>query len=366
MRQDFNFRFTRTFPLGKVLFFLFDEYNFIMKILRVFTGLALAASILFTIFYGAAKISEKNQVILPSEYKGVITLWQIDSFEGGTGSRKAFLLEAARGFEKENEGVLVMVVSHTVSSAKKNMDEGIFPDLISYGCGTGIKNATELGEKEKIYGGEVLGTTYAVPWCRGGYCIISNPRVAKEKDAEDSDGTGHFGELLVSQGDYTQPLAAFALEGCTAENITVMSPMNAYVKFTEGKTPYFLATQRDIVRLTNRGAEFEITPLTKYNDLYQYISVVGQDATKNAYAEKFVDYILRDEVQEKLWKINMFSARIKTDFDSPRLEEMQGVNHEMTVSAFTSPEELKNMQEISLAAAKGNQESLLKIKNFIL
>ena len=258
-----------------------------------------------------------------------------------------------------------MVVSHTVSSAKKNMDEGIFPDLISYGCGTGIKNATELGEKEKIYGGEVLGTTYAVPWCRGGYCIISNPRVAKEKDAEDSDGTGHFGELLVSQGDYTQPLAAFALEGCTAENITVMSPMNAYVKFTEGKTPYFLATQRDIVRLTNRGAEFEITPLTKYNDLYQYFSITSSSAEKKAYAEEFIDYVLSDGVQAEIFRLGMFSPYRELSFSAEGLEKLQKERRARGISAFLPAQTYAEFSSLSRRAAEGDGAALKKIENLL-
>ena len=63
----------------------------------------------FTLFFGKNFIYRKAESEGAKNYKGIINVWQIDSFEGGTGSRKNFLSDVARTFEKKNDGVLVMV-----------------------------------------------------------------------------------------------------------------------------------------------------------------------------------------------------------------------------------------------------------------
>ena len=111
-----------------------------MKVIRTITASFLIFCIIFTFLFGAGKIAEKSQVGKSEEYKGIITLWHVDSFEGGIGSRKQFLLKTARTFEKQNKGVLIMVISHTPESVKESMDKGVYPDLISFGNGTEINN----------------------------------------------------------------------------------------------------------------------------------------------------------------------------------------------------------------------------------
>ena len=92
-----------------------------MKIFRFIVSVAIVLSLTFTAFIGKDKINEQSKITAPSEYKGIISLWQIDGFEGGSGSRKQFLLKVAREFEKKNNGVLVMVINHTFLSAKENV-----------------------------------------------------------------------------------------------------------------------------------------------------------------------------------------------------------------------------------------------------
>ena len=90
-----------------------------MKIIRVvFASIIIFCSI-FTFTFGYKKIG-KEKLKNASDYKGIITMWQIDGFEGGAGSRKQFLLSQARDFEKQNQGVLVMVINHTFSGAEQD------------------------------------------------------------------------------------------------------------------------------------------------------------------------------------------------------------------------------------------------------
>ena len=327
-----------------------------MKILRVFTSLILVFCFVFTLFIGRQKIAEQKEFKLPNEYKGIITLWHVDGFEGGKGSRKQFLLKIARDFEKKNAGVLVMVINHTFTSVKENIDKGVYPDLISFSNGVEIKQLESINTKRSVASAKIGDKIYATAWCRGGYALIKNPN-AKEQEKS---------ALIVSQAEFTEPITAMLLEGLEFDEINVYKPMDAYVKFTENKNAYFLGTQRDIVRLANRGMQVEISPLNAFNDLYQYVALTSRDANKKAYAKRFIDYLVSDSVQKQLDKISMFSPYIKVNYDDENLSKMQQNNKFLSISAYLHKEQLKQLQEISILAVKGNQNSINKIKNMLI
>ncbi|MBQ9485397.1 MAG: hypothetical protein IJU83_01010 [Clostridia bacterium] len=328
-----------------------------MKILKAAAAIIIAGAVAFTAAYGKSGIAENGVSVSPAEYKGIITLWQIDSFEGGVGSRKQFLLSAARGFEKTNAGVLIMVVGHTAESAELEMSEGRFPDLISYGVGVNISRMQPIQTQKSQYGGGFNGEIYALPWCRGGYCVIENPDYVKGKNATE--------EIIVSQGKTTNPLLAYALSGKSDENFNVLSPMNAYVRFVSGKARYMIGTQRDIHRLMNRGMDFISKPLEGYNDLYQYISATSVLPEKLVYARAFIDYLLSEETQKRLSDIGMMSCYYKVEYQSPDLAAMQTTKSSLTVSAFSTVELIEKLREIGAAAATGNNEEIIKIKKLL-
>ncbi len=326
-----------------------------MKIIRLVLAGLLVVCTIFTFAFGYKKISQEK-VENSSNYKGIITMWQIDGFEGGSGSRKQFLLGVARGFEKQNQGVLVMVISHTFTSAEENISKGIYPDIISYSNGVDIKNLFPLTTSRTAGGGKVGENTYGTAWCRGGYVLIKN------LDATESSQNS----IIVSNGQYTQPLLAMHLEGLEFDNSLVLSPMDAYVKFTSGKYEYMLGTQRDVVRLTNRGFNFSASPLTKFNDLYQYLSLTSSDVNKRVLAMRFIDYLLSDKVQEKLNKINMLSPYINVNFDIETLNQMQNVKGFSTISAFYPSEVLLEIKDRSFLAIKGDKNAEKYVKNLLI
>lgn len=319
----------------------------------------LACSVVFTVTYGRYKINQDVPYVRQTDYKGVLSMWQIDAFEGGIGSRKRFLLAAAREYEKANEGLLVMVTDYTISGAEEKFEKGIYPDIISFGLGFNLTNATVLDFANSAYGGAVGETAYAIAWCTGGYVLIANPSLT---DNFDDLSAG----LTVSQGDYTQPLLALYLEGIEATNYSVYPPMNAYVNFTNGKVPYFLGTQRDVHRLECRGMNIIAKPLTEYNDLYQYVSVTADDTTKRRYAIDFVKYLISEKVQTKLNQIGMFSPYGSVDFDNAVLTDMQSVKAKHTLSVFSTKETLKDLRTLSARALTGEIESVNKIQNVLI
>lgn len=327
-----------------------------MKIFRLIIAILLSLSIVITVFVGKDKIAEQIEIVESKEYKGIISLWHIDGFEGGTGSRKQFLLKVAREFEKQNPGVLIMVINHTFSSAKEGLDKGDYPDLISYSNGLELSGLIELTCNRATKGGYIGNKLYATSWCCGGYTLIKNPNAVDKK--QDT--------VIVSQAEFTQPILAMMLEGLEFDNIEVYEPLDAYIKFTSNKITYFLGTQRDIVRLNNRGIEVESTPLTAYNDLYQYISLTGLDAKKNVYASRFIDFLVSDRVQSQLNTICMFSPYIAVKNDIEHLSNFNANKEFKSIPAFYPAQTLKEMQEITLSAIRGNQNDINKIKNMLI
>lgn len=328
-----------------------------MRLYKICFAFLCVLSVFFTIFIGGKKINENEISADRVEYKGIIKMWQIDSFEGGKGSRRQFLLKMARGFEKENQGVLIMVSQLTEEGVEEQIEKGNYPDIISFGNGINFDGAITLNVKRTVKGGVVGNKVFATAWCRGGYVLFENPNA---KDL------GEKNELIVSKQKYTQPLISLLYEGLEYKNIKIASPLDAYIKFVSGKNRFFLGTQRDVIRLTNRGFEFIASPLSCYNDLYQYVSVVTKDESKAHYAKNFVEYLLSDKVQNSLGEIGMLSPYIKAEQKYEQLTKMQEEKIKSSISAFISKEELLALQNFAVDGINGNIDALNKIKNIAI
>ena len=328
-----------------------------MKYIRIAAGILCVFSLFFTCFYGAGRINSANEKLTEAEkYKGIITIWQVDSFEGGTGSRAQFLLRAASITEKRYKGVLFSVENKTLESAKEDFAEGRYPDILSSGNGVDFLKAVGINSDKSFAPGEIGGVSYCLPWCRGGYVLITN-----EKAPLSDVGN----EILISKGDYTQPLLALIEEGINVTDYKTASPMDAYVEFVAGKARFFLGTQRDVNRLTRRGMEVTYAPLSAYNDLYQYVAITTSDPQKKFYAERFIEDLLSEKVQNKLSEIGMMSAYYRVEEDIPILNDMQKLNGFSTLSPFTSPSDLEEIFARSERVLKG-EEDIKNLKKILL
>ncbi len=329
-----------------------------MKIKEIIISLLLICSIVLTGVYGKAKIKEEYSFEEKKEYKGILSLWQVDSFEGGVGSRKQFLLSVASSFEKQNDGVLIMVSNYSNEGVKEKFDEGIYPDIISYSSGVEIPYATELSKSYHNLGGTINEKVYGAVWCRGGYVVIGNKKLVQ-------DIPDNIASAVVSQQSYTQPLLSTYLDGISVESYIIQQPMDAYVSFVSGKYPYLIGTQRDINRLINRGFDFISRPLTYYNDLYQYVSIMSKDSLKQAYASKFIDELMGEKTQTKLKNIGLYSTVLEVDYDNESMISMQKQNNFNTVNVFSSLEKFKELQTLSEQAIKNDEEAKIKIRNIL-
>jgi len=329
-----------------------------MKIKSIICAVIIIICSVFTLgFY--SKLIDSDSHFNSPEYKGIITLWQIDSFEGGTGSRRQFLLKIAREYEKKNPGLLIMVIDHTFESVKEAVKNGEYPDLISYGNGVEILQMQPLLVDKFFKGGALNKTQYLVPWCRGGYCLIT-------KGEEQYKSGKIIEKILLSKTDYNQPALAMLLENIVANEYVVKSPLDAYVDFVSGKAEYLLGTQRDVIRLQNRGVDFSIISLTEYNDLYQYVGITTSDQTKEYYARDFIKYLLSSPVQVRLDEIGMLSCFDKVEYQNEQMASLQSVKQKYTLSAFTAKENLLEIHDLALISLKGDKESDIKIKNMLI
>ncbi len=282
-----------------------------------------------------------------SEYKAVLTIWQIDSFEGGKGSRTAFLREVSLNFSKKYEGVLTLVVSHTVESAKKAIGEGKIPDIISIGS-TGldfsayqkeIKNLTAEG------GGVINGKRYFVAWAKGGYYKIRK-----------GDGK----KVIAYECENNSPLIALALSG-EKSNIEIKSREDAFQTFLHCKDATLIGMHRDVYRLQNRNIDCVYTPLGEFCDLYQYALITSKN--NEYYSRAFIEYLLSNEVQDKITNLSMFSTVKKglyRDNEPFLMGEKQEIKY--IVSPFYDKNTIEKLNEIAKEVINGSKgkEELIK------
>lgn len=260
----------------------------------------------------------------------MLNLWQIDSFEGGRGSRATFLQNIADDFAKKNN-CFIKVTALSADAARMNLRSGNAPDLISYGSGT-------YGIEEFIHGKKPFYT-----WCHGGYCILTT-----EPNSSFSDVTAE--NTVINSGTDNFSGAAALLSGL--QNATRDKPTGAYIKLINGDYKYLLGTQRDVFRLKTREVAFSIKPLTEFNDLYQNISICTDQPQKNSHAEKFIEFLLNNG--DKINKIGLLSDGTKLyDDEMAQMEELSYTNKLVAPISESTKNEIDN-------AITNNDENKLK------
>ena len=317
-----------------------------------------AAALVFAFFFALPKAGfSERKLAGNADYKCIVNLWHVDSFEGGVGSRAEFLLRRAAEFEKTRAGVFVMVTPLTAANAAEKFANGETPDIVSYGYGVEVKNFSPIRTEKKSAYGTLDGEVYAVPWCKGGYVVLSRGELPPDKTLKNA---------VVSKGPYTQPYAALAESGFVLENAEEYAPLDAYYRFVGGMADILVGTQRDVNRLNAREESAHITPLGGYNDLYQYFSVTAGSSEKKYYDEEFIDYVLSDGVQKKLTALGLFSPYIDLAYDAEGLNVLQREKGAKGISAFLPAAVYREFSENAALAAAGNGDALKKMKNVLV
>lgn len=303
--------------------------------------------------------------ILPSIYAGrdnwldtappnavLLELWNIDTFEGGSGSRAKYLEHRAYNYQKETFSTYVLVRSLTVSQAKAMLSGGAKPDLVSFGIGSGeiFKPFCEklsppnFVRADLLQCGVVGKDVLAVPWCVGGYCLCADESVELSKESLQNLAQD---KKVCTGGVYN--VANLAL----SEKVNVKLNNNytqfeAYEAYLRGEYNVLLGTQRDFYRL-NRKVEngvlgaVNFSYLTEFTDLIQVIAVCN--AENKAVAEKFVEYLLTPSSQMRLCDIGLFSVTDTQIYeDNYREFELAIKQPKKVLSVFTPSENIKSLQ----------------------
>lgn len=269
-----------------------------------------------------------------TEEMQVLTLWQIDGFEGGKGSRAQYLSDkAVKLFKKNNKYLNVIQLS--AAAAEENIKRGELPDMISY-APTFNAHLQYINSKDFA----------AKTWCNGSYCLLSLGENAN------FDGVSASNTVINAGKDNLVTVAAVA---CGIGGAVSEMPTNAYLQLLNGKYKFLLGTQRDIFRLKTRGETFSVKQVTQFNDLYQNISITTKDKARYATCKQFVEYIT--ENTKDISKIGMFSKNMESYGDE--LQFLQSNAFERALSAPCGEEYLSVLK----SAAANNDVN--KIKNLL-
>ncbi len=263
----------------------------------------------------------------------VLNVWQIDSFEGGKGSRASFLQKTADKFSEKNNCYLT-VTSLSADAARMNLNNGTVPDVISYGAG--------------VYGFEsyLKGKTPYRKWCNGGYCLLT-----LGENADFGDITAQ--NTVVNAGVGNLVDVAVALEGLNG--VQKDNPTGAYVKLINGGFKYLLGTQRDVFRLKTRGVQFSVKPVESFNDLYQLISVTSQSPEKTVYATAFIDYLIQAGDVSALG-LMCEGKKLYSD----ELKVMEGVDYRYKLSSPVSEQTRRELENAAANCDENKLKTLLK------
>ena len=248
----------------------------------------------------------------------VLTLWQVDSFEGGRGSRTQYLQDVAETFF-DGTKTYVTVTSLSADAARGNIAAGNVPARSSYGAG--------------FYGIETLinpaDFTY-ICWCRGAYLLI-----CLDDACDFSDVTPQ--NTVINEGRDNLVFACALFEGLSGA--TFEAPTSAYVSLINGKYKYLLGTQRDICRLETREQSYKAKVVTSFNDLYQNISILNNN-DGYSYCRDFCLYL--NDVSQGVASLGMVSDGAQS---VGIRAEMQSAEYEYAITSFvgeTYINEVKN------------------------
>lgn len=276
-----------------------------------------------------AENTKKNKKI---ENFAFITIWQVDCFEGGKGSRASYLQNLGNRF-KAAGGCPVNVVSLPPSAVLPNIEAGAAPDLISFGAGMcGIENLLSPD------------VPYTV-WARGGYCLL-----AVDENADFSDADAQNTVINLGTGNLSSAAALL----CGLDGAACKLPTEAYVDLINGGSKYLLGTQRDIFRLKTRGANFKVKAVSEFNDLYQNISVITKNPQNIAYCKNFIEFVMKNS--SELSKIGLIGDIKLYDDEMAALE---GVECEVKL---ISPLSQSRKSEIERAIENSD---IKKLKNLL-
>ena len=306
-------------------------------------------------------------------YHGVLDMWHIESFEGGSASRSSWLQKRVQEFEKQNKGTYISITSMNLETAKINLQNGKKPTLISFSLGLGDElkenllefTGKKVGLEQLVASGKHNKKQLAMPYMLGGYCSfnLNSENVLSGLNCENLTSLA----LAITKQTSHKNLSIFE------QSFNVDGYM-AYSSFVKGKASGFFGTQRDFYRINNRinngnmlEGEFNYC---SFSDLVQYIAVFkGTEEQAYNISQKFIEYLLSEKVQDTLKDIDMFSV-----LDIPsKSSNIKYSNFEnsiktnlKTVNVFLSNEQINEIKNVSLEYLIKNTNNFISLNKYFI
>ena len=298
------------------------------------------------LIWALPKLPVKPKTEQPITYQGVLEMWNVESFEGGVGSRESWLINRAAKFEAAHKGLFVHVTTLTVEQLATKLEEGQTFDMICFSRGAGYIVKEQLAPYSGSVGairdnylisGQLDNKQYAVPLYSGAYCLFArSEQLSADRllaDALTAKYTRKIGKntvelqpLICGFTPYNSPLTALALSGGKGKaNVSEdVTQYQAYEQFVANKTAVtLLGTQRDMYRLSQRETNGKIdslvfAPLTGYTDLVQYVAISSSAGEKADSCKQFTEYLISEESQSTLVNLSLFSVLDSSFYTSDR------------------------------------------------
>ena len=267
------------------------------------------------------------------EYQGILELWHVETFEGGSVSRATFLERESRTFENKHKGTYISIQTMTLEQFDLNLSAGKKPNMLSFGIGVGSNFLNDLVvlDSENVrqdiaFGGKFNGKQMAIPYILGGYGIITNNgqnitdfanenmvsgQTNSDKNANGKTGVGLLGTI--------NPLKAMQKSNIKIAQIyddsvdKNMDSYTAYDRFIKGNFSALVGTQRDVFRCENRVQNGKMQAINfnflgGWTDIVQYVSIFKSNQIEEEMCKKFVSGLVSNEAQKKLSNYNLFSV----------------------------------------------------------
>lgn len=237
-------------------------------------------------------------------FYGTITLWQIDCFEGGTGSRATWLKEQSYAFEKRHNGVYIAV--ETVSPERAEiLLKTKKPDIISFSSPIKIGDTQQISLNEPFFRTDLQSVVFddAVPWCFGAYFLFEGEEEKSKDKIAYTEKNGYYPLRVTEEFDLNKQTQEFSKQ------------YEAFNAYANKKISSLIGTQRDLYRLKNlkENRQGNIS-VASYSDLVQYFSVFKQNNEKKTeMINKYISFILSADVQNNIGKLGLFPVNIEAE-----------------------------------------------------
>lgn len=336
--------------------------------------------IFFLVFMPQIVFNHNNYVLDINQYlssneksKIILSLYHVETFEGGSKSRSKYLEREAILFNKNYPNVYISVTTLSPEQLVLNIKENNLADIYSFGTGVGEYLSGYLGsldwsnalpESDKLncmMGDKLL----CLPYIKSGYFLISNENLLKyNKKIENFDKIDNNYRLQSITKDrkdikgvsiglgFSSSLSAITSLSATKGDYEVFDTLyKAYCNFVEGKSVSLLGTMRDMFRCKNREDKGSLssciyTPFSTYSDLIQYIAYVeSNNSIKMQTAKLFIQHLLSTQAQSRLAGYGLLSpCKNKIYVDDPMSFYEDEISKATSISAFTPLSEIEQIR----------------------